>query len=133
MTKLQIIPRHLSGNATSRDWREYNHSFTRAYVSFDSSEIEMECPPMSVKGDDPELDKLWKRYNKLEVETMRRKIAEVANEIATLTGGRQITWRFSRKAGCSCGCSAGFIAEGIIIRTNDEDAYNRKPVDLYIR
>lgn len=117
MAELKIVRRHYS---THREWAKAS----RAYVSFDSSEIKMEMPAYSVKGEDAALDAAWRRYNRLEREAMLAKLDELKAEIAKLAGF-DVTWKFSRRAGCSCPCSPGFIASGRIT----QDGY---PVDIYV-
>ena len=75
---------------------------TKCYV-FDAPEPEdfnlMERPPFGPRGDDAILDAAWDAYNKLELAIHRELLGQVMD-------GK---WSFSRKAGCSCGCSPGFI------------------------
>lgn len=79
---------------------------TRVYCDLDYSQFPMERPKYSIKGEDPENDLAWKVYNRLELKLMREKIAE-----AFTAAGIEGKLSFSRKAGCSCGCSAGFILD----------------------
>jgi hypothetical protein len=75
----------------------------------------MERPPYSVKGDDAENDKKWRKYNREEVAIMRvfaENILGDATEALDLPNLGKL--RYSRKAGCSCGCSPGFIAESCV-------------------
>ena len=75
---------------------------TKCYL-FDAPDPEvfglMERPPFGPRGEDGVLDSAWDAYNKLEV-AIRRQVLEQVFE------GK---WTFSRKAGCHCGCSPGFI------------------------
>lgn len=82
----------------------------KLYV-FDEPEPDMERPPYSEKGVDEELDAEWRRYNREEIRIMR---GYALDALAAL-GFAGSTLRFSRKAGCSCGCSPGFHldAEGL--------------------
>jgi len=64
------------------------------------------APAPSRKGDDEALDAEWRRYNRAELKTLRA----IADKAAEGLGVR--VDRFSRKAGCSCGCSPGFVLEG---------------------
>ena len=101
------------------DRRSVNKS-TRVYGP--SVTPEMEMPPYSVRGEDKDVDKAWDAYNRAEVKLMKAEIeaaaksvvgrfatgnSELADVIAAMTQGLT----FSRKAGCSCGCSAGFVSK----------------------
>lgn len=64
---------------------------------------DMPRPPHTVKGDDPKVDKAWRRYNRMQIQIMR-------DAAARATGFDPKDLRFSRRAGCSmCPCSPGFI------------------------
>jgi hypothetical protein len=63
-------------------------------------------PPYSVKGDDLANDKAWRKYNKMESDLARAAIDAVFPEF-----GKSL---FSRKAGCSCPCSPGFISKSLV-------------------
>lgn len=52
----------------------------------------------------PRLNKAWKAHNREEVSLMSD-LLDAALEVLNL----HITYRFSRTAGCKCGCSPGFI------------------------
>jgi len=70
-------------------------------------------PLYTHRGDDPENDKAWKSYNRDEVRVMRafadRALPDACNALGIDV---PIELKYSRKAGCSCGCSPGFIATG---------------------
>lgn len=69
-----------------------------------------EQPAITRRGDDAESDKAWDRYNKQNVRIVRDAIVAVLQEMVgyryTVTG-KDV--RYSRKAGCTCNCSPGFI------------------------
>jgi len=67
-------------------------------------------PPFSIKGDDPDNDKAWRKYNRDEITEMRKLLEDVTVFLNDIANG-DLTYRFSRKAGCGCGCSPGFIAD----------------------
>lgn len=72
----------------------------------------MDRPPYgSKKGDGSAENLLWKRFNKLELKTQRAAIQAYHNEIAQVYSVKPelLTYGFSRKAGCSCGCSPGWL------------------------
>jgi hypothetical protein len=70
---------------------------------------------------DPSLTPEFKRRNKIIVSNMRKVIAEFAS---TVVGNPMIAifdhkWSFSKKAGCSCGCSSGFVLNRVVPFTHD--------------
>jgi hypothetical protein len=69
-----------------------------------------ERPEYSVKGDDKAIDKLWRKYNKAELE-IQRVIINQAVEAGLIKDNiaKQLKW--SRTAMCSCGCSPGWKAK----------------------
>lgn len=68
-----------------------------------------EQPPHSVKGDDPDNDKIWRKYNKAEVDLQRIIINQAVQDgLIAEDFAKQLKW--SRKAGCQCGCSPGWRA-----------------------
>jgi hypothetical protein len=84
---------------------------TRIYVSGADEITEMEQPPYTTIDDDPEVDRQWRRYNKLELVKMREVLDVGMALIADLLSNQAETIKFSRKAGCSCPCSPGFVAD----------------------
>lgn len=68
-----------------------------------------EHPPYgSTKGEDPQVDKLWKRYNRAELALQKQALGLAAQQ-GWLTVEEVAEAKWSRKAGCSCGCSPGWI------------------------
>jgi len=64
-------------------------------------------PEYSHKGEDKELDKEWKRYNKAELMIQKRIISQAVQDgLLDKDLAQELKW--SRKAGCSCGCSPGW-------------------------
>jgi hypothetical protein len=64
------------------------------------------------RGDYPDTDKMFDRLNRQVVKNKKNLIAEVGEHIEHVAGlldGRKLN--FSRKAGCSCPCSPGFITD----------------------
>ena len=104
--------------STSRTLEPYGskQKHTIVYISnpYDPEDLNWngitERPDHSVKGDDAENDKLWRKYNKAELELQKiiidRSVAEglLDEELA-----KQLKW--SRFAGCSCSCSPGWKAK----------------------
>ena len=66
-------------------------------------------PEYSTKGENPELDKEWKRYNKVELLIQKRIINQAARD-GLIDNDLAKELKFSRKAGCACGCSPGWKA-----------------------
>lgn len=97
--------------------RETSRS-TRVYGP--SVELDIPTPEYTARGEDPANDKAWDAYNRAEVKAMKADIEAAAKELifrytpdqsfaainAALTEGL----KFSKRAGCSCGCSAGFVS-----------------------
>ena len=101
------------------DRRSANKS-TRVYGP--SVTPEMELPPFSMRGEDKAVDKAWDAYNRAEVKLMKAEIEAAAkatagryatanSEFASIVAAMTQDLTFSRKAGCSCGCSAGFVSK----------------------
>lgn len=70
------------------------------------------------RGECLEADKAWDAGNRQVIKNKKARAAELINElplIAELLDGVKLS--FNRKAGCSCGCSAGFIADRVIRAT----------------
>ena len=65
-----------------------------------------EHPAYSIKGEDVENDKAWRAYNHAE-----RLLARAAIDAAFPEFGKSF---FSRRAGCSCPCSPGFISKSLV-------------------
>lgn len=66
-------------------------------------------PPYGPKGEDEQVDKAWKAYNRAELKVMRR-YAQEALEL--LKADPEVKLAYSRYAGCSCPCSPGFLLKG---------------------
>lgn len=99
------------------DYRERRNK-TRIHIS-GQAQPDMEQPEYTIKGQDPENDAAWRRYNRAEIKLMRiaiqkgiaRFYSETDADIAGLLGCGLDKFDFSRYAGCSCPCSPGFIME----------------------
>jgi hypothetical protein len=89
---------------------------TIVYISnpFDPEELNWngitEQPEPSVKGKDPANDKLWRKYNKAELE-LEKIIINRAVEEGLLDENIAKELKWSRTAGCQCGCSRGWISK----------------------
>ena len=73
----------------------------------------------TVRGAFPALDKAWDAYNKSVVEVKRAvlfgalKALAPVNPQAAYFRENMDQIKFSRKAGCRCGCSPGFVLPGL--------------------
>lgn len=80
---------------------------------FEPTDMGFEVPPYSIKGENPIADAQWRKFNAAELE-IRREVLEMAlqrNPEAFQEIGYPLDpkcYEFSRKAGCSCGCSPGY-------------------------
>lgn len=108
-------------------WSRKKPRKARLYVNAPDSWL----PPsdhlkFTIKGDDPEMDAEWRRYNNAEIHAKREaiKYARAAFSLKSVNDPMHCTdnafytadlgskqWKFSRKAGCSCRCSPGFVAK----------------------
>jgi len=68
----------------------------------------MARPPYSMKGDDLANDKLWRKYNHIEVANQRAVLMRALD----LAGFKPTRVVWNDKAGCPCGCSKGFNLRG---------------------
>lgn len=104
------VERFSAGNM-NRKPRVYGSAYkdkVEALVGFSYDDLKS-----GLKGEDPDMDKLWSRWNRAEVRVMRED-AEKTLFAAGIDNGEG-TLKFSRKAGCSlCPCSPGFILENSI-------------------
>lgn len=71
-------------------------------------EPEMELPAPTMRGEDVEVDKAYDRYNRAQVRIWKAHLV-AAMEQGVVPNVEGI--RFSKKAGCSCPCSPGFIVD----------------------
>lgn len=87
---------------------------------FDAPDPEMDLPPYRTDGEDPENEDAWRRYNREERRIMRG-YAEEGIAALGICGiqTEDVKLRFSRKAGCSCGCSPAFHVDSEALRGMD--------------
>jgi hypothetical protein len=85
-------------------------AYTRVYVS-GQPEPDMERPSYGVKGENEENDAAWRRYNREELRLMRKALEQPMADLALLLERPPTALKFSRKAGCTCNCSPGFIGD----------------------
>jgi hypothetical protein len=115
--------------------RSHGGRYTRTYV--DISDVNLGGhPPYSMKGDDPTNDAAWRAFNRKELNAMKLKLSRVRPVLERVFGmAPGAFWSFSRKAGCSCSCSPGFVMKGSQIRAlADRGWYGVRPtpVDLWV-
>jgi hypothetical protein len=67
---------------------------------------DLPLPPYTRKGEQPEVDAAWRKYNQAEIKLERAVIDDVRKRYGLDLGKLS----FSRTAGCSCKCSPGFIS-----------------------
>lgn len=101
-------------------WSQPRGRKTRVYTSCTEDEVRerfgLERPAYSIRGEDTESDKAWRKYNRAEIAIMRERAEDLLRRNKfSLTG-----LRFSRKAGCGCGCSPGFVL-GYMVLTGRGD------------
>lgn len=100
---------------------------TRIYVQIPDGVIGTDQPPYgSKKGDGSAEDSAWRQYNRWEIAVMRSLVQTcLTEELRSALGMFKAEVRFSRKAGCGCGCSPGFMLDTAAI-------YCGYPVDIWI-
>lgn len=62
------------------------------------------------RGEDKVMDSAWDAYNHLIV---ANKQALLEHALKLIEAPDTAKYRWSRKAGCACGCSPGFVVEGV--------------------
>lgn len=110
----------LTTSIADRGWHDKGrHTYMSVSCDFDPEDIYgsgFTCQPeWSIKGENPANDKLWKKYNKFEI-AIQKKLIEKAIERKMLPENILNGLSFSRKAGCSCGCSPGWKAKDWVRR-----------------
>lgn len=105
-----------------REWRERNKK-PRAFVwgpgdDFDADAAvgpaaeRVAAPTIYTnRGTFPTVDKAWDAFNATIVAAKRAALFAGLREI--VEGAEEVKAKYSRKAGCSCGCSPGFVLEGL--------------------
>jgi len=89
------------------------HTILYVHTPFDPEELNdsgiTRHPEYSRKGDNPVLDKEWRKYNKAELATQKRIIDQAVKDgLIDADFVKELKW--SKKAGCACGCSPGWKA-----------------------
>jgi len=108
------------------DARKLTMGYTKSLVfTYGEPPPAMVKPPPSRKGVDLENDKLWRKYNKLEIKSMKSFILSSLGFLG-ISPGRL---RFSRNTGCSmCPCSPGHRTQDgplcVTLESGDKVAVN---------
>lgn len=100
---VKITPEHFSSRQ--------KHTILYVNNPFDPEELKYsgitKRPEYTRKGEFPEIDKEWKAYNKAELQIEKKIIAKAVQDgLLDAKLAQELKW--SRKAGCSCGCSPGW-------------------------
>ena len=74
---------------------------------------DLKTPAYGQRGENADNDKGWDLYNAEEKRIMRVVLDKVFAEIDSRLGLKAEKMSFSRTAGCSCGCSPGFMLKGL--------------------
>ena len=70
--------------------------------------------PYTRRGDHPAMDKAWDAFNSIIIDSKTADLKIVLSKVAEqLPMYKDAQLQFSRKAGCPCGCSPGFILKGV--------------------
>ena len=90
------------------------HTMVSICNPFDPEELNWngitQRPEYSNKGEDKANDKLWRKYNKAELEIQKVIINQaVENGLLDENIAKELKW--SRTAGCQCGCSPSWISK----------------------
>lgn len=108
----------------------------RVYASGDAVRPAWEQPAWSIKGGDAELDKAWRKYNAEEIR-LQKQVAERALQALllqvpgfTMYGSADL--RFSRKAGCSCGCSPALLLDAHVYGKDGLFKWSQAIGDIFI-
>lgn len=105
-------------------------------VTWNKEQLALKWDEIDVKG-----SLVWKAYNKAEINILKLAIKESAVLIkkglkdagvsdAVLEQYDDLKWQFSRKAGCSCGCSPGFVLKTKEYKTVKPGNYRNVSVGL---
>lgn len=93
-------------------------------------EAEKALPAPRPRGEDPENDRAYSRFNRAYVKAWRAEAAAALKEL-TVKEPRLSAWldraklKFSRNAGCSCPCSPGGVLDSRVL-------FEGGPVDIHI-
>lgn len=69
--------------------------------------------PYTQRGAYPALDRAWDAFNSHLIAAKTAALRAAGTALADDVDAMMATAKFSRKAGCSCGCSPGFVVEGL--------------------
>lgn len=111
----------------------------RIYTSGSAIKPDFDHPPYGTKrGDGSDEDKAWRAYNREEIRLQRElatRALKALKEHGLKTYGATVgtvETRFSRKAGCSCGCSPGLILQADAVAGAPLFAYDTRVSDIWV-
>lgn len=87
------------------EWAKSNKTNVNTYIDMEA--LGHTHPEYTLRGEDPESDKAWDAFNRLEVKLMKEQILK-ANEALHFLPKDGWKMNFSKTAGCTCGCSPAF-------------------------
>lgn len=98
-----------------KEFRDRNKK-ARIYIWDAPEPAGLEMPAFTAKGEDPANDAAWRAFNRAELAIRKPIVAEALALVGqwvdtNATGARAF---FSRKAGCGCGCSPGFVVDAVL-------------------
>lgn len=105
---------------------------TRVYVSTKGNDKEVlgAHPPFGPRGEDPVVDMLWDAWNAHWLAHARAALVKAFDKLGIDPGEVIFKATYDRKAGCSCGCSPGFVLKNdlgadfwVTMEVGDNDYY----------
>lgn len=97
--------------------RDSRVSKTRLYTTSPSEEaiskeagVKRDSLQFTRRGDNPAMDEAWDKWNRATVRLMKKEALRTLAEV----GHPEAKVSFSRKAGCGCGCSPGFVVDRML-------------------
>jgi len=105
---------------------------TRVYVSISAEDVPLPIPPLFAEDGETPNDAAWAAYNRAEVRVMRTRLREAHAVMRAAGYAPDGSYAFSRKAGCGCGCSPGFILNGKIRAPQQHRGADNQPVEVWI-
>lgn len=101
-------------NRSTRDWKHRSKKSMIMVSGPSPTELTgLPQPKYTIKGQDPAVDKLWRKYNRIELSVQRAfldlKHRELLSAFGFAVGDGRLQFKWSRTAGCSCGCSPGWL------------------------
>lgn len=119
--EVSVQPRNIHDYSTRREYR----AKPRIYGAVDalSANLVAQEPRYVAYTDensteaDREAEKVWRAWRKATLRATTKKVKEVAALLAD--DATQASVRFSYTAGCTCGCSPGYVLNGVPVGNAD--------------